>query len=194
MKVARACQQCRTSKRRCVRTESGSGTPCYPCSAKELQCSFTHNRRRSVLRPLASGSISESDHQKGELDALLSNTEAVCELVELYLAKIHDRPHSLFHPPTLRRDVQHQRVGRALLCAICSMGVRFVADDGTRRLAPMLTAETKRLLQADLENICVENIQTCILVANLSAADTNPASEALFFRKDYLHISSSGYS
>lgn len=43
--------------------------------------------------------------------------------------------------------------------------------------------ESKRLLLADLERICVENIQTCILLANLYAAHLNPSSEALFFRK-----------
>ncbi|KAK7416201.1 hypothetical protein QQX98_005398 [Neonectria punicea] len=42
--------------------------------------------------------------------------------------------------------------------------------------------ESKRLLQSDLENICLENIQTCILVANLCACHSNPTSEALYFR------------
>ncbi|RSL74387.1 hypothetical protein CEP53_000283 [Fusarium sp. AF-6] len=45
-----------------------------------------------------------------------------------------------------------------------------------------LLDESKRLLQSDLENICLENIQTCILIANLCASHGNPSSEALYFR------------
>lgn len=42
--------------------------------------------------------------------------------------------------------------------------------------------ESKRRLLADLENICVENVQCCVLIANLCAAHLNPTSEALYFR------------
>lgn len=43
--------------------------------------------------------------------------------------------------------------------------------------------KSKSVLLADLENICLENVQTCILIANLCDAHLNPQSEALYFRK-----------
>ncbi|CAJ0543881.1 Ff.00g039730.m01.CDS01 [Fusarium sp. VM40] len=62
------------------------------------------------------------------------------------------------------------------------MGARFDEDDEIRSLEGNYMEESKRLLLADLENICIENVQTCILIANLFAAHLNPSSEALFFR------------
>jgi hypothetical protein len=52
-----------------------------------------------------------------------------------------------------------------------------------RSLELLLTTESKQLLLADVENVCLENIQACILVANLCAAHANSSSEFLFFRK-----------
>ncbi|KAG9252713.1 uncharacterized protein F5Z01DRAFT_625168 [Emericellopsis atlantica] len=45
-----------------------------------------------------------------------------------------------------------------------------------------LAKEAKRLLQADLENITLENVQTCCIIANLCEWDCNRSSGALFFR------------
>jgi hypothetical protein len=53
-----------------------------------------------------------------------------------------------------------------------------------------LGLEAKRLLLADMENICLENIQACVLVAMLSAGDCHVASEALFIRKNCLPLPS----
>ncbi|KUL92275.1 hypothetical protein ZTR_02401 [Talaromyces verruculosus] len=63
------------------------------------------------------------------------------------------------------------------------MGSHVSTQPTLRSLEPLLTAESKRLLQIDLERVCLENIQTCILVANLCVAHENPSSEFLFFRK-----------
>ncbi|OGE53531.1 hypothetical protein PENARI_c007G08863 [Penicillium arizonense] len=61
------------------------------------------------------------------------------------------------------------------------MGSRFSHDPQIRLLEPQLISESKRFLKADLENICLENIQTCVLVANLCAAHSVTSTEALFF-------------
>lgn len=202
MKVAKACRQCRSAKRRCVRT--GLGQSCAPCLARRTECTLTLQSKRAkqprdrVLQARKSPSDDEAP-QAGQIHRWAPDQETNChepvqqglalprtvaaELVEHYLDKIHDRPHSLFHPPTLRYDVRCGRVGKALLFAICSVGCRFSAKTDIRLMEPWLTAESKRLLLADLENICLENIQGCILVANLSAAESRHSSEALFFRK-----------
>lgn len=65
------------------------------------------------------------------------------------------------------------------------MGARFDEDGEIRALEDNYMEESKRLLLADLENICIENVQTCILIANLFAAHLNPSSEALFFRESF---------
>lgn len=103
------------------------------------------------------------------------------ELVDHYIDKIHDRPHSLFHAPTLRGDARRRSVSRGLMLVLCSMGCRFSSNKVIRSFESSLTAESKRIVQADLENICVENIPACILIANICAANANPWSEALFF-------------
>lgn len=115
-------------------------------------------------------------------------SEVAEELVGHYLDKVHDRPHSLFHPQTLRDRVRDGTTSHALLLAICSMGARFSPDPDIRHLEPALTAKSQSLLQADLTNMTLENIQTCILVANLCAANRNHKDEALFFRKDVPHV------
>ncbi|PYH75906.1 hypothetical protein BO82DRAFT_396503 [Aspergillus uvarum CBS 121591] len=38
------------------------------------------------------------------------------------------------------------------------------------------------MLQADIENVCLENMQTCLLIATLSAGNCETSSEALFVR------------
>lgn len=100
-------------------------------------------------------------------------------LVHEYLSKIHGRPHSIFHA----KDIRDRRASKALIVAICAMGAHVSTQPTLRSLEPLLTAESKRLLQIDLEHVCLENIQTCILVVNLCVAHANPSSEFLFFRK-----------
>jgi hypothetical protein len=41
--------------------------------------------------------------------------------------------------------------------------------------------ESKRELKAGLEDICLANVQACIIVGNLCGAEGNNDSEALFF-------------
>jgi hypothetical protein len=109
-------------------------------------------------------------------------------LIHEYLSKIHGRPHSIFHVATLWKDIRDRRASKALVLAICAMGAHVATQPALRSLEPLLTAESKRLLQIDLERVCLENIQTCILVANLCVAHANPSSEFMFFRKFFLLI------
>lgn len=105
----------------------------------------------------------------------------VAELVDKYLVLIHDRPHSLFHCATLWRDIQNNTICKHLVYAICSLGASLSEDPELRQLGPRLSTTSKALLLASIEDVNLENIQTCILLANIFAADLNPASETLFF-------------
>lgn len=104
-------------------------------------------------------------------------------LVELYLEEIHDRTQSIFHAVTLRAKVKQQDISNALLYAICAMGSKFWANPERAGFELRLTEAAKRLLHADLENICVENIQTCMILANLCAGNCFIQSQALYLRK-----------
>ncbi|KAF5536721.1 hypothetical protein FPHYL_12931 [Fusarium phyllophilum] len=171
MKPPKACTECRRTKRKCTRQNGQLGDSCDQCQLKHLKCT-------SCLTNVTARTL-----------ALLPNLTTIdipvnvaTRLVDHYLTKLHNRPQSLFHPATLKKQVQDGSVNKALLLSICSMGARFDAHDRIRSLESTYIGESKRLLLADLENICIENVQTCILIANLYAAHLNPSSEALFFR------------
>lgn len=195
MKAARSCLQCRQSKRKCIRP--GPSECCESCQHRKLKCSAQLTQLRRQSRDCAQ-SFAEpiSSEEQARSPATRSGCEnppnlpweTTVELVEIYLEKVHDRPHSIFHPATLRSDLRNGAVGRALLCAICAIGSKFSSNPGYRSLETCLTSEAKRLLQADLENVCLENIQTSILIAALSSGNYQASSEALFVRKRPLLI------
>lgn len=106
---------------------------------------------------------------------------ALAKLVESYLRFIHDRPHSIFHRQSLWRMIEQKTIPAQLLYSVCSLGAHVCPDLELRSYKTILAKHAKRLLWADVENVCLENIQTCILLANIVAADQDPSSEVLFF-------------
>jgi hypothetical protein len=52
----------------------------------------------------------------------------------------------------------------------------------------VFSSEAKRLVKADLENICLENVQACILVGNICLAESNPDSESLYFGRRSMYL------
>lgn len=184
MKPPRACRQCRESKRKCTRARPGE--PCRSCQQRELRCDA----------PLANGTLTESpvseelpttiaadkryDHE------LVSDLpqEIIAQLVECYLDKVHDRAHSIFHPSTLRAQLKHGVLAKPVVYSMCAIGSKVSPDPNLRNLEAPLTAQAKRLLQAQLACVCLENIQACILVSVLMAGSCEPNLEALFVRKD----------
>jgi hypothetical protein len=181
-----SCRQCRESKRKCVRPRPIGH--CNLCKQKGLPCGSAF-ADQVLSREVAAVPTSSSQDWRDKLKHPQHKTplglewETTVGLVEHYLDKVHDRPHSIFHPPTFWARLRNGDVGSALLCAICAIGSKFSADADRHGLETRLTAEAKRLLQLDLENFCIENIQACILVATLSAGNGEAASEALFVRK-----------
>jgi hypothetical protein len=183
MKAPRACPQCRETKRKCIRP--GPGEPCRSCQQRNLQCGSQLRRLTpSISRPVSSEEHPIQPHGQGAHRSPIDLPwDKTAELVEIYLNKVHDQPHSIFHPPTLRMQLRNRSLDGAMLCAICAIGAKFSSNPDRRNVEARLTTEAKRLLQADLENVCLANIQTCILVATLSAGNCQTSSEALFVRK-----------
>lgn len=192
MKAARSCFQCRQSKRKCI--SPGPGECCESCRHRKLKCSAQsrhqiRERTPSVAQPISSEKQARSPATRSGCENAPNLPWATkVELVEIYLENVHDRPHSIFHPATLRSNLRSGAVGGALLCAICAIGSKFSTNLDHRSLESRLTSEAKRLLQADLENVCLENIQASILVATLSSGNYPASSEALFVRERFLLI------
>ena len=180
MRHPRACAQCREGKRKCVR--QGIGESCEPCAHRRLKCALLSTQPPPTHRELVPRAVTDQIGPQPSVERVLDANLQI-DLVNLYLEKIHDRPYSLFHAPTLRAEVHSGTLNHALLLAICGTGSRFAEQEKTRELERQLMGESKRLLLADLENICVENVQCCVLIANLCAAHLNPTSEALYFRR-----------
>lgn len=188
MRSPTACAQCRRAKRRCIRHKPRE--PCASCQQRQLICEGKLkvqlvDQRPLVPRPFTTVSTFGQSPQYPERQIGpgpdLSRGTAI-ELVDHYLDKFHGRPHIIFHPATLRSLVHNGTLNEALLYSICAIGCKFSGNPDTRRQGPGLAAESKRLLQADISHICLENIQACILVAMLSVGQGDSASEALFFR------------
>ncbi|KAH7209929.1 hypothetical protein DER44DRAFT_661309 [Fusarium oxysporum] len=165
---ATSCLQCREAKRRCVKRTTDS--PCNTCQRKNLACSLH----------VSSQTISASKETHESLPELTA--ELAIEFAESYLTHLDGLSHSIFHQETLRRQVRDKEIGDALLYSICALGSKFSPKSEHRALEDPLMKEAKRLVQADLENVCIENVQTCILLSLLSAGNCQTSSEILFLR------------
>lgn len=112
---------------------------------------------------------------------MLPPQEVIDDLVDLYLRYIHDKPHALFHEPTLWQDVHSRQLSSSVLFAILALASRFSARQQSRDLASTWTAEAKRLILLDLGNPCLENIQACVVIGNVAGCEGDASSEVLFF-------------
>jgi hypothetical protein len=128
MRVAKACSKCRTAKRRCTTAEIGS-QQCLQCLQRNQSCSLAaitdpkkDNQPISIV-PHASASFNEV-----LLEFPLVDMQTREHLVDLYLQLIHDKPHTLFHPPTLRAQVREDTVPRVILFSIMSLAARYVLE------------------------------------------------------------------
>lgn len=181
MKQATACRQCRIAKRKC--SWEDSELPCTPCRQRNLTCGSVDTQRRELRHTRRTASNRENSPSQNTVDR--PSSAEIAGLVEIYLTKIHGQAHSIFHPPTLRCQLRNDLVPKALLYAMSAIGCKFSPDTQHRRMGRHLALESKRLLQADMENVCMENIQACILVSMLCAGNCEISSEALFIRKKY---------
>lgn len=170
-----ACVNCRLSKRRCVK--KADQTSCTYCVLRKTKCSRDNEphtalqteRPLQIQAPVANSVFEEySEH-------------TVSETVRLYLNLIHDRPHSLFHTPTLWTSISRRCITPQLLLSICAIGSRLSTDQTIRATAKRLTEQATVILQAHIGEVCIENVQAYILLANICAAELEPRMEATYF-------------
>lgn len=189
----KSCKQCRDAKRRCIYTQHGSSGPsCIRCQHRQLPCS--RSRRLAVQPVLApASSFTKPLDISQKIEDFLADDGSIALLVQEYMYKIHGRPHSIFHAPTLWRDIREGRASKALILSLCAMGAHLSDQPTLKSLRSLLTSESQRLLQADLNRVCLETVQTCILVANLCVANGNSSAEFLFFRTYHPKLARSLY-
>lgn len=118
MKIAKACCECRLAKRKCLADEH-HGAACNQCKRRNLSCSAVRKAQLRDTRPpvLLPGETLSSPHF--DLDV-----ETRVALVRLYLRLVHDKPHTLFHPPTLLRQVEHDSLAPMVLYGLIGMAAR----------------------------------------------------------------------
>ncbi|KAH7180050.1 uncharacterized protein B0J16DRAFT_417639 [Fusarium flagelliforme] len=176
MRSPTACSRCRNRRKKCIRTKPTG--PCDACAKNRIhQCSLVKispQQRRISPRQNSKAQYNDMNPQ------FFISHDLIEELVENYIHYILDRPHTLFHLPSLRSAVKEDRLGDALLFALLAFGCRFHSKPEVSSLGPTFMQKSKQLLKEDMENICIENIQTCVLLANLSSSSKNPESEAIF--------------
>lgn len=130
MKVAKACRQCRESKRKC--TKSPTASSCAPCDHKQLSCSFAsnHGRQHAPILPQPASSatrFSTDDTTFCQPQGIpLPSRHVICELVDLYIKLVHDKPHSLFHEPSIRDAAASGLIRNQVLCGILALSARCV--------------------------------------------------------------------
>lgn len=115
MKLGSACSQCRNGKRKC--DKSAPGTACNQCIKRNLKCSSLSRPTSSQAKLLPSGPTSDAS-------SILPSAEIIGELIDLYICYIHDKPHTLFHEPSLRQAARDGSLSHAVLFGIAGLSAR----------------------------------------------------------------------
>lgn len=122
MKQCTACVECRAGKRKC--TPSAPNSRCHQCVKRQLDCSLRIQGSSGRLRQ---PSLLPATQQK-TLHALQPSQEIKEELVTLYLRHLHNQPHTLFHEPSLLKEVVNGTVSHNVLFGILGLSARYVSN------------------------------------------------------------------
>ncbi|KAL4799950.1 hypothetical protein BDV19DRAFT_354087 [Aspergillus venezuelensis] len=174
MKVAKSCRQCRAAKRKCTRADSSSHLACTLCGQRGLDCSLIAGLKPKLPQIIAPAVMVP---QRAEQ---LSN-HARDELVDLYLQLIHDKPHTLFHPASLKARVQTGSLLNATLFSILALAARFSKDQHIRNQTMSIFQKAKESFKRTLEDVNLDNVHAAALIGNLCGVEGDPRGESLFF-------------
>lgn len=165
MRLSKACFQCRSGKRKCSRTDATGR--CDQCISRAIDCSLGQrvSSKTTAITP-----------DRYPLPAL----DDVINLVELYFCNVHDQPHSLFHCQSIRDTVCRGTTPRALLFAILALGAGFSSEHKLVLRGPEFAEAARYCLKRDLENICMSNVQACILITEYAGAHSDRSAEAMY--------------
>ena len=177
MKVAKACTRCRLGKRKCTASDGRRG--CDECHRRSLSCSLTLCTARHIYRPpkkLVSAIFAPPGNGPNDI-----SIQDRCGLVATYIRLIHDKPHTLFHPPTLMHQVQEGLLQEPVLWAVMAMAARLTDMPSLRSRAAEIADRAKTLLKQTIDCVSLWNIQACMLVGNLCVAVGDYQAESLWY-------------
>ena len=69
----------------------------------------------------------------------------------------------------------------AILYGILGLASRFSHKEDVKAQGSRLIARAKAVLKSDIDRICLENVQACILVGNICGSEGDSDAESLFF-------------
>ncbi|KAK6525956.1 hypothetical protein TWF281_010998 [Arthrobotrys megalospora] len=174
MRTSTACLQCRTGKRKCTPDPGHTNGPCRQCHQRRLPCSQVINRPQQELHsPSPTEAVVEAVKHPYSTEVL--------NLVDLYFDYIHDKPHILFHEPSLKGSVRDGSVSRTVLLSLIAISARFSNDPGVRARGPAYAQGSKACFKADLERVRIENVQAAIVIANICLAEGDSRAESLYY-------------
>ncbi|KAL4927044.1 uncharacterized protein BDV17DRAFT_299297 [Aspergillus undulatus] len=173
MKVAKSCRQCRSAKRKCVLDKS-SCVACTLCVQRSLDCSLLaglKSNRPQFIAPAVTVSGGSAI-----LDNRVRN-----QLVDTYLRLIHDKPHTLFHPTTLRSRVHTGSLPTATLFSILALAARFSNDQSVQNQAKEFFQTAKESFKRTLDEVSLDNVHAAALIGNICGVEGDAEGESLFF-------------
>ncbi|KAK6538411.1 hypothetical protein TWF694_011287 [Orbilia ellipsospora] len=177
MRISTACLQCRTGKRKCSPDHTGS--PCRQCLQRKQSCSHERNYARHRLdRHIRSPLLSEADPVEAVRPPY---SEEVANLIDLYFDYIHDKPHVIFHEPSFKKGVKEGWATRGLVLCMIALSARFAEDPEIRSRGPAYAQGAKSCFKAELERVCIENVQAAIIIANICLAEGDSRAESLYY-------------
>ncbi|KAL2866458.1 uncharacterized protein BJX67DRAFT_140676 [Aspergillus lucknowensis] len=173
MKVAKSCSQCRAAKRKCT-PGSAPNLACTICAQKGQNCSLlaiTSRNRQRLLAPAA--------HDLGS--SVSMNKDIRDQLVDLYLQLIHDKPHTFFHPATLKSRVRTGSLPNAILYGILSFAARLSSDRTTQARAKDFSQSARKALKITIDEVTLDNVHATAIIGNVCGVEGDSRAESLFF-------------
>ncbi|KAL5363460.1 hypothetical protein BJX96DRAFT_178089 [Aspergillus floccosus] len=143
------------------------------CTQKGKECSLqaiaSSNRR--ILAPVTTAS--ETFMKVGD--------NVRDELIDLYLRSIHDKPHTLFHPASLKSRVSDGSLPEAVLFSILSFAAKLSTDRSVRDRAESFFQTAKDALKKTIDEVTLDNVHATVLIGNICGAEGDSNAESLFF-------------
>jgi hypothetical protein len=182
MRLPTSCRECRVGKRKCTPDPAGKQHRCLVCKSRRITCSnaaipvasaFGGSTVRPELLTLPATSVHLSTSTPSGKEF---------EFINLYFRYIHDRPHSLFHEKSAWEALRNGTLPEHLWRAMCILGCRF-AHQSQRDLASAFAEQSRALLDQQLDQLSIENVQTCILLGNWYTAAQNADLQIKYFGK-----------
>jgi hypothetical protein len=186
MRPPTACVACRSRRRKCEVTNPNER--CVYCAKRDVPCSF------ELPAGIPTGlwndgptSPTSSDHglKRWQTPSTSLPPRQTCiDVTKLYFQYIHDTFHSLFHPPSVIKEVEDGTIPKILLLGIISLAARFSNDSFFANIDPRARGrpyahEAEQLL--NLREISLTTIQAAVIIGCFCVTEGDPEAEGIYY-------------